>query len=157
MDFEKLSNLYSGKIIFHLPTINVTQSNLKTVKDTLTSLLNNDIKLVTIDASTLLYETYDWSTDEEQQNYLKNKFRDYRPNPFRIPSIIVDGFTLALLASFPTCLGLMGDGLIVQQSIETTYDFVKCLGNMIIPAVIVSPFTILNLSAIASFPASVNK
>ena len=72
MDFENVSNLYSGNLIFHLPTININQTNLKTVKDTLNTLMKNNIKLITIDASTLLYETYDWSTTEEQQNYLKN-------------------------------------------------------------------------------------
>ncbi len=72
MDFNNINNLYSGNIIFHMPTININQSNLKNVKDTLYELIKNDIKLVTIDASTLLFETYDWSTDEEQENYLKN-------------------------------------------------------------------------------------
>ena len=72
MDFGNVSSLYSGKIIFHLPTININQTNLKAIKDELISLMVNNINLVTIDASTLLYETYEWSTEEEQQNYLKN-------------------------------------------------------------------------------------
>ncbi len=71
-DFSNISNLYTGNIIFHLPTINVSQSNLKQVKDVLLELMKNKIYLLTIDASTLLYETFDWSTSEEQQNYLKN-------------------------------------------------------------------------------------
>ena len=71
-DFSNVSNLYSGNVIFHLPTINVSQSNLKEVKDSLLELMKNKIYLLTIDASTLLFETYDWSTSEEQQNYLKN-------------------------------------------------------------------------------------
>ena len=70
--FEKISNLYSGKVIFHMPTININQTNLKEIKDKLNELSKNDFYLITIDASTLLYETFDWSTDEEQQNYLKN-------------------------------------------------------------------------------------
>ena len=72
MDFDNISNLYSGNIIFHVPAINVNQSNLKTIKDTINSVITNNIKLITIDASTLLYETFEWSTEEEQQNYLKN-------------------------------------------------------------------------------------
>ena len=71
-DFENIRNLYSGNVIFHLPTININQTNLKNVKDIINELLKYNIKLVTIDASTLLYETFDWSTNEEQQNYLKN-------------------------------------------------------------------------------------
>ena len=71
MDFDNLSSIYKGNTIFHLPAININQSNLKYIKDVLLELLKNDVKMVTIDASTLLYETYDWSTDEEQQNYLK--------------------------------------------------------------------------------------
>ena len=71
-DFSNVSNIYDGNVIFHLPTINVSQSNLKEVKDTIIELMKNNISLLTIDASTLLYETFDWSTSEEQQNYLKN-------------------------------------------------------------------------------------
>ncbi len=71
-DFSNVSNIYDGNVIFHLPTINVSQSNLKEVKDTILELMKNNISLLTIDASTLLYETFDWSTSEEQQNYLKN-------------------------------------------------------------------------------------
>lgn len=69
---ENLSPYYNGNIILHLPTINTNQTNLKNVKDIVISLLNNDIKLLTIDASSLLADTYDWCTEEEQQNYLKN-------------------------------------------------------------------------------------
>lgn len=72
MDFSNIASYYTGKTIFHLPTININQTNLKSIKDTLNELLKNNISLITIDASTLLYETYDWSTDEEQKNYLKN-------------------------------------------------------------------------------------
>ena len=69
---DKLDNYYNGKIILHLPTINPNQTNLKNVKDIIISLMQNNINLITIDASSLLYETYNWSTNEEQQNYLKN-------------------------------------------------------------------------------------
>ncbi len=67
-----LSSYYNGNIILHLPTINVNQTNLKNVKDNVISLLSNNIKLLTIDASSLQADVYDWSTLEEQQNYLKN-------------------------------------------------------------------------------------
>ena len=69
---DNLSAYYKGNILLHLPTINTNQTNLKNVKDYIISLLNNDIKLITINASMLQSEVFDWSTAEEQQNYLKN-------------------------------------------------------------------------------------
>ena len=72
INFNNLSTFYQNDIIFHLPTINNNQTNLKSIREIISGLLKNKIKLFTIDASTLLYETYDWSTSEEQQNYLKN-------------------------------------------------------------------------------------
>ena len=69
---DNLSSYYKGNIILHLPTINTNQTNLKNVKDIVISLLPNNISLLTIDASSLLADTFDWCTAEEQQNYLKN-------------------------------------------------------------------------------------
>ncbi len=69
---DNLSSYYNGNIILHLPTINTSQTNLKNVKDVVISLLQNNIKLLTIDASCLQVDIYDWCTTEEQQNYLKN-------------------------------------------------------------------------------------
>ena len=69
---DNLTPYYNENIILHLPTINTNQSNLKNVKDIVISLLQNNIKLITIDASSLLGDTFDWCTSEEQQNYLKN-------------------------------------------------------------------------------------
>lgn len=89
MDFDNINNLYSGNVIFHLPTININQSNLKYVKDTLNYLIKNDIRLITIDASTLLFETFDWSTDEEQENYLKNMAKG-------IASLVIDDVDIAI-------------------------------------------------------------
>ena len=69
---DNLSAYYTGNILLHLPTINTNQTNLKNVKDNVLNLLNNNIKLLIIDASCLSSEIYDWSTSEEQQNFLKN-------------------------------------------------------------------------------------
>ena len=69
---DNLTSYYNGNIILHLPTINTNQTNLKNVKDIVISLLQNNIKLITIDASSLSGDTFDWCTAEEQQNYLKN-------------------------------------------------------------------------------------
>ncbi len=69
---DSLSSYYNGNIILHLPTINTNQTNLKNVKDIVLSLIQNNIKLLVIDASSLLADTFDWCTPEEQQNYIKN-------------------------------------------------------------------------------------
>ena len=69
---DNLSSYYNGNVLLHLPTINTNQSNLKNIKDIVIALLPNDLKLLTIDASCLSSETFDWCTAEEQQNYLKN-------------------------------------------------------------------------------------
>lgn len=71
-DFSNLTTYFQNELIFHLPTINTNQTNLKKVKELISNVLKNNIKLFVLDASTLTYETYDWSTVEEQQNYLKN-------------------------------------------------------------------------------------
>lgn len=71
-DFSNLITYFQNELIFHLPTINTNQTNLKRVKEVISTVLKNNIKLFILDASTLTYDTYDWSTVEEQQNYLKN-------------------------------------------------------------------------------------
>lgn len=72
MDFDNVSKIYSGFTIFHLPAVDINQANLKELKEDLSVIMKNKIDLLTIDASNLLFETFDWSTEEEQQNYLKN-------------------------------------------------------------------------------------
>ena len=69
---DNLSSYYNGNVLLHLPTINTNQTNLKNIKDIVIALLPNDPKLITIDASCLSSETFDWCTTEEQENYLKN-------------------------------------------------------------------------------------
>ena len=71
-DYKSIVDSYSGNIILHIPTINVSQSNLKLIKELLTNTINEKVKLIVIDAGSLLYETYEWSTVQEQQNYLRN-------------------------------------------------------------------------------------
>ena len=71
-DYKSVSSSYNGNVLLHIPSINVSQSNLKDIKDFLSTSLSDNIKTIVIDASTLLYDTYEWSTVEEQQNYLRN-------------------------------------------------------------------------------------
>ena len=88
-DYKSIVNSYSGNMILHVPTINVSQSNLKTIKDILTNTVNENVKLIVIDAGSLLYETYDWSTVQEQQNYLRNMAKG-------IASLITYGVPIAI-------------------------------------------------------------
>lgn len=89
-NFNNIDEYYKGNIIVHAPTININQSNLKTIKEYLRDLSKNNIKLVTIEPSTLLKDAFDWSTSEEQQNYLKNIARG-------LTSIIVNnGVSIAI-------------------------------------------------------------
>ena len=70
--FDKITSYYSDNIYIHFNAINNNQSNLKTTKEIILSLLKYNIKMITIDASTLSYDTFEWSTIGEQQNYIKN-------------------------------------------------------------------------------------
>jgi len=68
---KKLKN-YKDNIIFHLPAINPDLSNLNTVNNVVKELKQNNIKLVTIDASNLSNDLFEWSTIEEQKEYFLN-------------------------------------------------------------------------------------
>ena len=65
-DYKSTSSSYNGNVLLHIPSINVAQTNLKDIKDFLSISLSDNIKTIVIDASTLLYDTYEWSTIEEQ-------------------------------------------------------------------------------------------
>lgn len=120
MDFDNINNLYSGNIIFHMPTININQSNLRYVKETLTELNKNEIKLVTIDASTLLFETFDWSTDEEQENYLRNMAKG-------IASLVTDDIELAIENTSKD-----KDGLLFGKTVSNMSDILVYTRNSLV-------------------------
>ena len=62
----------NGNVCFHLPTISNNLSNLNFINDIAIDLLKYNIKFITLDASTLLLDTFEFSTLEEQKNYIKN-------------------------------------------------------------------------------------
>ena len=134
MDFDNVSNLYSGNVIFHLPTININQTNLKTVKDTLVELMKNKINLITIDASALLYETFDWSTEEEQQNYLKNMAKGIATLasyniPIAIENTNIDNNTLLFGKSVSNISDLI---VYTRNTLVESFDFTREKANNMI-------------------------
>lgn len=73
-DFN-ISNIlksYRGNIIFHVPAINANLSNLKNLDSKIKKLVTNNIKMITIDASNLSLDLFEWSTIEEQKKYFLN-------------------------------------------------------------------------------------
>lgn len=73
-DFDITSILkdYRGNIIFHIPSVNADLGNLKSIDSKVKSLVNNNIKMVTINASNLSLDVFEWSTIEEQKKYFLN-------------------------------------------------------------------------------------
>lgn len=71
-NISSLSKVYSGNIIFHLPAINPDLSNLKIVNELTRNIVNNNIHMVTINASNLSLDLFEWSTLEEQKKYFLN-------------------------------------------------------------------------------------
>lgn len=70
-DIESLVKMYHGEILFHLPTLKTDLSNLKQITDNVIKLVRYGVKTVVIDASVLPLDVFDWSTVEEQQDYIK--------------------------------------------------------------------------------------
>lgn len=73
-DFEIANILkdYRGNIIFNIPPVNIDLGNLKSIDSKVKSLVNNNIKMVTIKASNLSLDIFEWSTIDEQKKYFLN-------------------------------------------------------------------------------------
>ncbi|MBQ9023902.1 MAG: hypothetical protein IJ105_01620 [Bacilli bacterium] len=71
-NIDNILKNYNGNIVFHLPAINPDLSNLDVVNNVVKDLKKHNIKLVTIDASNLSLDLFEWSTIEEQKNYFLN-------------------------------------------------------------------------------------
>ena len=69
---DNVTKNLNGNVCFHLPTISNNLSNLNFINDIAIDLLKYNIKFITLDASTLLLDTFEFSTLEEQKNYIKN-------------------------------------------------------------------------------------
>lgn len=71
LDEESINKIYHGTLLYHLPTLRYDLSNLKQITNFVMTLVKNGVKYATIDASILPLDVYDWSTMEEQQDYIK--------------------------------------------------------------------------------------
>lgn len=71
-DIDNIKKIYDGFLIFHIPAINPNLSNLKNINDFVKDLAVNNIKLITINASNLSLDLFEWSTLEEQKKYFLN-------------------------------------------------------------------------------------
>ena len=73
-DFDMASIIkdYRGNVIFHVPSVNIDLGNLKSIDSKVKKLVNNDIKMITINASNLTLDLFEWSTIEEQKKYFLN-------------------------------------------------------------------------------------
>lgn len=71
-DISSLSKVYKGDIIYHLPSINPDLSNLKTVDSLVKKIKETNTKIVSINASNLSSDLFEWSTLDEQKKYFLN-------------------------------------------------------------------------------------
>lgn len=81
------------------------------------------------------------------QEFLRNKFRNYRRKTTGIYNAIMDGLMLGLIISFPTGLGVMLDlSLSGKETVASMSELFKILGSCFIPSLAISPITVLCLS-----------
>lgn len=71
-DIDSLRKVYNGNILFHVPVINPDLANLKIVNEIVRNLKENKIELITINASNLSLDLFEWSTLDEQKKYFLN-------------------------------------------------------------------------------------
>ncbi|MBO5183045.1 MAG: hypothetical protein J6B64_01470 [Bacilli bacterium] len=71
-DISSISKSYKGNIIFHVPAINPDLSNLKFVNELVKKIKDNNVKLISINASNLSSDLFEWSTLDEQKKYFLN-------------------------------------------------------------------------------------
>lgn len=71
-DMDSLRKVYNGNILFHVPAINPDLANLKIVNEMVRNLKENKIELITINASNLSLDLFEWSTLDEQKKYFLN-------------------------------------------------------------------------------------
>lgn len=71
-NINSILKTYKGNIVLHLPPVNPDLSNLELVNDVVKKIKDSKIKLVTINASNLALNLFEWSTLEEQKKYFLN-------------------------------------------------------------------------------------
>ena len=73
-DFDIASILkdYRGNIIFNIPPINPDLGNLKSLNAKVKKLVENNINMITVNASNLTLDQFEWSIVDEQKKYFLN-------------------------------------------------------------------------------------
>lgn len=71
-DIDNIKKVYKEKVLFHVPAINPDLANLKSVNELVRTLSENGVKMITINASNLSLDLFEWSTLEEQKKYFLN-------------------------------------------------------------------------------------
>lgn len=71
-DIDNIKKVYKGKVLFHVTAINPDLANLKSVNELVRTLSENGVKMITINASNLSLDLFEWSTLEEQKKYFLN-------------------------------------------------------------------------------------
>lgn len=71
-NINSIKKSYKENIIFHMPPLNAKLKNIKELEEYVKNLVKNDIKMVTINASNLKKEVFDFCTVEEQKEYFSN-------------------------------------------------------------------------------------
>lgn len=67
---DSIFDTYSGNVIFNFPAININLENLNTIESNFQKILKYNVKSIIIKASSLTIEDYEWSTNEEQLDYI---------------------------------------------------------------------------------------
>lgn len=75
INFKKIFSIYNKNLIFTLPLISYNLSNLKEVEQLLIKTLLYDIDTVILKAYNLDISEYEWSTEEEKRNFVKEMAR----------------------------------------------------------------------------------
>ena len=71
-NIDNIVRKYKENIVFHLPSINSDLSNLDLVNNVVKKIKQNNLKLVTVNASNLSFDLFDFSTLDEQKKYFLN-------------------------------------------------------------------------------------
>ena len=88
-NIDNIVRKYKDNIVFHLPSINSDLSNLDLVNNVVKKIKQNNLKLVTVNASNLSFDLFDFSTLDEQKKYFLNIVTSIAKNMSQITDIII--------------------------------------------------------------------
>ena len=72
INYSENSKLFNGNIIYSLPSISYNLNNQKKIENIISDLVENKVKMITINPTNLILSDYEWSTDEEKETIFKN-------------------------------------------------------------------------------------